>query len=531
MVVRNLAFFENILNFTCCSKYKKRLSLVCIGNLFCYISKMFLKKFLRGKFLLVFVLLMVADVLGEDVSRLSASIFVQDPAMFRQRQAELEKLKQSAGEQNDGIDSLLLEASRIAEMNDQCATISINDVMGEECWTFYRVQLPAFEEKYLRVTGEVRLGHMETVRGLEDRKLQIDACVDALFSFAQSKDQFLNLEGGVYLEPLSEGFQANYDFTLQYEPGHRKHTFEIAQKWGETCREMVVRKDGEGFAPFFLERLEKLNADLAGNGSLAVYKTDTSASPTLYMDIVKPVRSAYYLNGVKLFHSRIGSGPVGDSPVRIWFEGGSVKVDGEPVVVNQGRPQKFKGSVEYPQKEASLNGRWIWENQGNNDGVDFGPEEDESVMPENRCGLYFSPWVGLTGAFASFSDKNYKAFGLEKNQLMFLPDLVGVARVKMSLGEKAEYFVGAGVGAFIGAGFGDGLQRVYIAPVGQVELGYKNLGVRETAVIAIPQEDSEEWMQFRSGIFYGMGLFGVEAGFDLVTNLGLGGYVTLYWGL
>ena len=190
----------------------------------------------------------------------SASIFVQDPAVFHQRQADLERLKKSVGSKNEGLDSLLLDASRIAKMNDQCAAVSINDVMGDECWTFFRVELPAFEERYMRVTGEVRLGHMETARGLEDRKLQIDACVDALFSFAQSKDQFLNLDGGVFLEPLSKGFQANYDFTLQYEPNHRKHAFEIAKKWGETCREMVVRKDNEGFAPFFLEKLEKLNS-------------------------------------------------------------------------------------------------------------------------------------------------------------------------------------------------------------------------------------------------------------------------------
>ena len=464
----------------------------------------------------------------------SASIFVQDPAIFHQRQAELERLKQSVEGKNEGLDSLLLDADRIVKMNDQCATISINDVMGEECWTFYRVELPAFEEKYMKVTGEVRLGHMETVRGLEDRKLQIDACVEALFSFAQSKDQFLNLDGGVYLEPLSKGFQANYDFTLQYEPNHRKHAFEIAQKWGETCREMVVRKDGKGFAPFFLERLDKLNADLAGNGSLAVYKTDTSSAPTLFMDISKPVRSAYYLNGVKLFHSRISAGPVGESPVRIRFESGSVKVDGEPVVMKSGKPQKFEGSVNYPQKETSLNGRWIWENQGNNEGVDFGPEEDESVAEsseENRQGVRFSPWVGLSAALAPFSDKNYKAFALDKGHLMILTDLMAIARVGFRFGENANMFAAFGAGAFVGLGFGEGLRRGYVAPAMQAEFGYRNFGVRETAIIAIPEDDSEEWMQFRTGAFFNLGMFGAEAGFDLITNLGKGGYVTLYWNL
>lgn len=66
------------------------------------------------------------------------------------------------------------------------------------------------------------------------------------------------------------------------------------------------------------------------------------------------VRSAYYLNGVKLFHSRISAGPVGESPVRIRFE-------------------------------------------------------------DKKVGVNFSPWIGVTGAFAPFKDKNYKAFELEED--------------------------------------------------------------------------------------------------------------------
>ena len=474
----------------------------------------------------------------------SASIFVQDPAVFHQREAELEKLKKSLQGKNEGLDSLLLEASQIAKKNDQCATISINDVMGDECWTFYRVELPAFEERYMRVTGEVRLGHMEMARGLEDRKLQIEACTEALYSFAQSKDQFLNLQGGVFLEPLSNGFQANYDFTLQYEPNHRKHSVEIAQKWGETCREMVVRQDGEGFAPFFLEKLEKLNAELAKNGSLAVYKTDTTAAPVIYMDIARPVRSAYYLNGVKLFHSRISGGPASESNVRIKFEKGRVSVDGEPVVMKRGKPQTFKGSVEYKEKATSMNGRWIWENQGNNDGVDFGPEEDEAVLDsiyaaeqaakvaelEKRRGAHISPWVGITAAFAQFSDKNYKAFELDENALMIMPDLVVTLRLAYGFGDLGESRISLGAGVYVGAGLGDGkLQRVYVAPVGQFHFDYNNFGLRETAIIAIPESDSEEWMQFRTGLFYSFGNLGIELGHDFVTNLGQGGYITLFW--
>lgn len=485
----------------------------------------------------------------------TASIFVQDPAIFHQRQADLEKLKGSLQNVNEGLDSLLADASHIAKMNDQCAAVSINDVMGDECWTFYQVELPAFEEKYMQVTGEVRLGHMETARGLEDRKLQINACVDALYSFAASKDQFLNLKGGVYLEPLAKGFEAHYDFTLQYEPNHRKNALAIAQKWGETCREMVVRQDGEGFAPYFVERLERLNKDLARDGSLAVYKVDTSAAPTVYMDIAKPVRSAYYLNGVKLFHSRIAAGPVEESNIRIKFENGAAKVEGAEVVVQHGNPQQFKGAVQFAEKAATMNGRWIWENQGNTEGVDFGPVYDadslataqaeqkaaeqkaaeekaaeESKAIESRRGTHFSPWAAVSGIFAPYSDKSFRGFeDVEKNDLVIFADGAAAARVRLNFGETGDGFIAVGAGGYIGAAIKGGLLRLYVAPLAQLELGYKNFGIRETAVIAIPEDDSKEWMQFRSGLFYKFGFIGVEAGHDLITNFGQGGYVSVFF--
>ena len=485
----------------------------------------------------------------------TASIFVQDPAIFHQRQADLEKLKGSLQNVNEGLDSLLADASHIAKMNDQCAAVSINDVMGDECWTFYQVELPAFEEKYMQVTGEVRLGHMETARGLEDRKLQINACVDALYSFAASKDQFLNLKGGVFLEPLAKGFEAHYDFTLQYEPNHRKNALAIAQKWGETCREMVVRQDGEGFAPYFIERLDRLNKDLARDGSLAIYKVDTAAAPTVYMDIAKPVRSAYYLNGVKLFHSRIAAGPVDESNIRIKFENGAAKVEGAEVVVQHGKPQQFKGAVQFAEKAAMMNGRWIWENQGNTEGVDFGPVYDadslataqaeqkaaeqkaaeekaaeESKAIESRRGTHFSPWAAVSGVFAPYGDKSRIGFkDVEKNDLVIFADGAAAARVRLNFGETGDGFIAVGAGGYIGAAFKGGLLRLYVAPLAQLELGFKDFGIRETAVIAIPEDDSKEWMQFRSGVFYKFGFVGVELGHDLITNFGQGGYVSVFF--
>lgn len=204
--------------------------------------------FQRFKPVVFFLFLLTAACFGQ-----TSSIFVQDSAVFHRRQAELQEMKKNLADSNtEALDSLLESANQIAKMSDRCATVSINDVMDEDCWNFFQVALPAFESQFMKVTGEVRLGHMEVARGLEDRKLQIEACVDALQSLASSKDQFLNLDGSVDLEPLSKGFQANYNFALVYEPKHQQQVFEIARVWGETCREVVVRKDGYGFAPFFL---------------------------------------------------------------------------------------------------------------------------------------------------------------------------------------------------------------------------------------------------------------------------------------
>lgn len=480
----------------------------------------------------------------------TASIFVQDPSIFHRRQEELQKLQAGLESSNEELDSLLASADRITKMHDQCASISLNDVLDDACWNFYKVELPSFEERYMKVTGEVRLGYMETARGLEDRKKQIEACSDALLSFANSKEEGLILDGGVFLEPLAQGFEANYNFTLMYEPNRRGHALEIAKKWGEACREMVIRQDGTGFAPYFLERLNLLNDGLREKGSLAVYKVDSSSVPSVYMDISQSIRSAYYLNGVKLFHSRIGSSALDKSNLRISFDKDSVVVDGASVVTKlNGEPVQYKGSVQFQEKAAKINGRWFWEHHGNTSGVDFGPEYDEDSLAvakvieekaaeeaaeiqtaneaketEKRRGIHPSLWAALTGVGVIYTDESAIAYGAEKKDLFIMPDISAAARLKINFGETADAFVVAGVGGMLGFAFENGLEQVYMAPLVQVELGYKNYGFRETVIIPITSGDEAQWIQFRSGGFYGFGLFNVEAGYTIVMNAGSGFY-------
>ena len=202
-----------------------------------------------------------------------------------------------------------------------------------------------------------------------------------------------------------------------------------------------------------------------------------------------------------------------------------------------------------------MNGRWIWENQGNTEGVDFGPVYDadslataqaeqkaaeqkaaeekaaeESKAIESRRGTHFSPWAAVSGVFALYTDDSFRGFeDVHKDDPVIFADGAAAARVRLNFGETGDGFIAVGAGGYIGAAFKGGLLRLYVAPLAQLELGYKNFGFRETAVIAIPEDDSKEWMQFRSGLFYKFGFIGVEAGHDLITNFGQGGYVSVFF--
>lgn len=436
---------------------------------------------------------------------LAANIFVQDPAYFHQRQDYLKKLQQELDSPNESLDSLLVEADRIAQMSDKCTVVSINDVMDETCWTFYKVELPAFEQHYAEITGEVRLGYIETVRNLEDRKLQIDACANSLVSFVFSKEENLNVEGGVALEPRTNGIEANYDFTIQYQQDPREDVMKIAKVWGETCKDMVIRQDGAGFAPFLLEQLDRLNKELKDRGSLAVLKVDTAAAPTIYVDIAKPVRSAYYLNDTKIFHSRISSSSVDNSHLRITFTKDGVIAGGEKIVNKpNGVPMQYKGSVQFPANTTKIDGRWFMEGNGNTVGVDFGPDYDEDSLAvakaeeakqeqiaaqniaaekakeeANRKGLHFSFWAGLTNDIVAYTDESvcdpmfmnrktkevnkfdndglscYNVANSDNNlaspkYYFYMPDIAAAARIRYNFGQDGNFFATAGVGAMFG---------------------------------------------------------------------------------
>lgn len=289
----------------------------------------------------------------------TVSIFVKDAEEFKSIQKELDQLKAGLGQPNAEVDSLWERATRIAKMNDRCAMISINEVLDDECNHFYAVELPEFETKFMEVTGELRLGFMSMGNSLAERTEQIKACASALGGIIVSKEQLVKLDGSVDLEPLTfdGAFDATYDFNLFFDADRMEQQKNMMERWLSKCGDIVLRKEGDEFAPLFLQSVTQINDSLGKvktNVKIGLNEKDLD----FWLDLNKPVSGAYYLNGVQLF--RVDSIPAGReySHIVVNVPKHSVKLP----LGNNGMMQNFKGRVEFTSvyQEKSLVGRWTW---------------------------------------------------------------------------------------------------------------------------------------------------------------------------
>lgn len=289
----------------------------------------------------------------------TASIFVKDAAEFQNIQKDLEGLKQGLGQENAELNALWEEANKVAKMNDKCSMISINDVLDDECNHFYAVELPAFETKYMEVTGELRLGAMKMGNTLAERTEQIQTCASALGGILVSKEQLLKLNGTVDLEPLSlEGaFDATYNFNLYFDEDRVKSQQRIMERWLDKCGDIVMRKGGGEFAPLFIESVMKINDSLKTSPT----NVRIVLEPDLldfYLDLKKPIPGAYYLSGAKLFS--VDALPMGRKFSHLFVNMPRKKV--ELPMGADGQMQNFRGRVEFTAAyhNTDLVGRWSW---------------------------------------------------------------------------------------------------------------------------------------------------------------------------
>ncbi|MBR5692388.1 MAG: hypothetical protein IKX42_01670 [Fibrobacter sp.] len=288
----------------------------------------------------------------------TASIFVKNAEEFATIRKDLEGLKVGLGS-NAELDSLWEEANKIAKMNDRCSMISINEVLDDACNHFYAVELPAFETKYMEVTGELRLGSIAMGNSLAERTEQIKVCAAALGGILVSKEQLLKLNGTLDLEPLNlEGaFDATYNFSLYYDARRMEQQRRMMDRWLTKCGDIVLRKSGDEFAPLFLQSVTLINDSLVkakANVKIVVEPEFLD----FYLDLNKPVPGYYYLNGTQLFS--VAALPTGRNYSHIIVNIPKKKVN-LPLGVD-GKMQTFKGRVEFTSvyQDKDLVGRWSW---------------------------------------------------------------------------------------------------------------------------------------------------------------------------
>lgn len=298
------------------------------------------------------------------------SIFLKDPQDFKNMQAELFKMKADFSE-NRALDALLETANEIAEMNDRCGEISLTEELDADCQRFYEVELPAFENKYMELTGEVRLGSMKMASTLEERTQQLGACVDALLMILVSREQLYRLQGGVDLEPLDDkgAFDATYSFKLSMDSQRMGLQEHLTSMWMEKCGETVLRKGGDEFAPYFENKISEKNDSLEREGSSLIISLE-QRKLSFVVGMRKNIKGNYYLNGVKIFSETISDDGRGHLVVDLKKKKVLLPL-GKDGVVNV-----YEGRQQFARVHRDMLGRWVWQIPKIMATVDEGKVED-----------------------------------------------------------------------------------------------------------------------------------------------------------
>jgi hypothetical protein len=316
-----------------------------------------------------------AGVSASDGKGTTVSVFVKSPEEIRALQDELRNLQTMAGDSNPEVAALLKKAHRIAEMNDRCSSISLNELLDTACARFYEVELPTFENEYMELTGEVRLGTMRMATTFDERIRQLASCSDALTSIVKSREQLLRLRGNVYLEPINyEGdFDAEYDFKLSYDSSRVNQQQRLANLWIQKCGGIVLRQSGREFAPMFVATLKVKNDSLKKVGSNVKFVMNKKTL-SLRVDMRRPVSGAYYLNGVRLFEKTVAADK---SQSNLFFDIKNMKAN--IVQPKDGVIQTFSGTQVFKKlKKMEMVGRWAWDAEKLPDEAVQANSQDES---------------------------------------------------------------------------------------------------------------------------------------------------------
>lgn len=302
---------------------------------------------------LVFLVFICGIAFAEESS---VSVVVKDSKGIKKIVDEIVQMQRSFGNDYSELDKLFKESSRIAKMNDRCGTISLTELIDSSCVHFYEVDLPAFENKYMEITGEVRLNSVRMGNQLEDRKSQLSACSEALFAILVPYEQLFKLHGKIKLEPVDDHgtVETEYDYVMSYDTKRMNVQKALGTKWVGKCGGLIMRENGVEFAPYFLNKIREYNQSLDLQDVNMVLDVDTSAI-RIGVNMRYPEHGSYFMNGAVLFDTIVG--PLSKPYLLLDMRAGVARLPLGTV----GEIGTFKGRKEISTAyNGDLAGRWMW---------------------------------------------------------------------------------------------------------------------------------------------------------------------------
>lgn len=269
------------------------------------------------------------------------------------RQQQLKSLmgrSSLSAQERERLQDLMNQAAKIAEMNDRCGTISLTELLDEECVTYYESAIPKFELDYFKLTGEIQMNSFRFSKAMNDKRAMIDACYEGLPLSLFYPSAWLEVDGTALSEPLEKGFELAYDLTLKpTKYGYTMSVNGVISEWHETCSSFIYSNtDSRKLAPLFVSKFDHSEENASDeNGGLYFRLQDKN------IQVVSKtgVQGVYRINDEDVFEYLI----MPDKPLfEINLETGHVE--------NYLQSGAWSGTKRYLRDDNGLHGVLVWDN-------------------------------------------------------------------------------------------------------------------------------------------------------------------------
>lgn len=271
----------------------------------------------------------------------------KDADSFRNMQKNLQELMRASGS-NERLNALWESASRISQMNDRCSSISLNDILDEECGHYYKVELPKFEKEFQRVSGEIRLNALSIQSDVSDQLKKLKACSEALDVFYVAEAQLRTIKvDSLKTRPMDlsgKTYEVSYSFGLINDEDVLQSLSDMARKWANQCAGVVIEN-----YELFEDLVDQMNVDMALHKKL---------STSLQID---EARMSFYLKHNAGGYYEFGNAKICSTSERDHGRYLIIDLEKDRVETVRGGPScSGKDTLETGK---SLWGRWVWNSE------------------------------------------------------------------------------------------------------------------------------------------------------------------------